>query len=643
LRKAPIAFVLLIALSAPCRAADSRLAQKVTYQGGYKRLHAIAEELTKQTGVTIRAGINKQDWRVRDIPVIVCVKDMPLGKLLERIAQCTHVRLVAEKIAGAADDTPTYRLCRNKSREDDIQAQLDALAQANCKLAFWAWDTLVAYANMPDASADIPTTKPYGWIEIDAQRIRALGQALAALGPEGRAKAMTGEQVVVRISKSPVFNAIYDYALKHPQTPAGASAGGPAPEPTPREREQALLALKIMRQDEPDVTGGFMCLVYGITDDSHQGLGSWVAAPVQSAEALADVKKLKLPPPPDVDAALLSDVKFPDPRFKLLKTDDDWNAPELQEKIKLELPQTQRKYFTRAEIFTALAKAASVDIICEDFVSQKLVNHWSVPIDPKSETAAAFMLKRIARMKDTNWFANSDSKLIVGWAANWRKQHQSLVAESLLQGIHDRMEGNGAEIDDLMPFWDLTRDQRSEWVTKTPDFAGLECDWDADMWRVYSALSADDKALAKSPAGLPLAKLDATCLIDFLKRTREESVSHTVTMAIPDESPTDKERNRYLSDPDMVGRLVLKVWSEPMKSWHTRAVDENGFSNSGQYTPGPNGPNKHSYFISITDPKVTEDKLHMRAEWQGAAFPMFTLEREAELVKKAESNAAENN
>lgn len=58
---------------------DPRLAQLVTYEGGYKRLHYAIEEISAQTGVRIRCGANNQDWQIRGMPLVFAVKDMPLG------------------------------------------------------------------------------------------------------------------------------------------------------------------------------------------------------------------------------------------------------------------------------------------------------------------------------------------------------------------------------------------------------------------------------------------------------------------------------------------------------------------------------------------------------------------------------------
>jgi ABC-type molybdate transport system permease subunit len=66
---------------------DPRLSQKITYDSGYKRLHAVIEDIARTSKVSIACGQSTKDWRVRDIPVVVCVKDMPLGKLLQGLEE----------------------------------------------------------------------------------------------------------------------------------------------------------------------------------------------------------------------------------------------------------------------------------------------------------------------------------------------------------------------------------------------------------------------------------------------------------------------------------------------------------------------------------------------------------------------------
>ena len=78
-----VAVVLLCLLSVCAGAddtagADSRLAKPVTIECTNVRLHTVLERLSDETGVRLNCGRRKDDWQVRDIPVVVCVKDVPL-------------------------------------------------------------------------------------------------------------------------------------------------------------------------------------------------------------------------------------------------------------------------------------------------------------------------------------------------------------------------------------------------------------------------------------------------------------------------------------------------------------------------------------------------------------------------------------
>ena len=85
---------------------DTRLAQKVTYQAARKTVSAILAELTKQTGVTLKAGINGQDWQVRDRKMNVFVKDVSVGDLMKSIARVMKF----EWASGGKGDARTYRI-----------------------------------------------------------------------------------------------------------------------------------------------------------------------------------------------------------------------------------------------------------------------------------------------------------------------------------------------------------------------------------------------------------------------------------------------------------------------------------------------------------------------------------------------------
>jgi len=141
---------------------DPALSQKTTYDGGYKRLCDAVSDVAKLTGAKLRCGKNTRDWQVRDIPVVVCVKDMALGNVLRALADATHVRLLQEKsqrIAG--EQVFSYRLCRTARDQQALDRSFRARDEAVGELRKWAWDALASAASMPDeAFASVPKTTP---------------------------------------------------------------------------------------------------------------------------------------------------------------------------------------------------------------------------------------------------------------------------------------------------------------------------------------------------------------------------------------------------------------------------------------------------------------------------------------------------
>ncbi len=58
---------------------DRRLDKKVTIEVVHTNLADLAERLTRQTGVTIRARTSNKDWKVRERKVTVIARDMTTG------------------------------------------------------------------------------------------------------------------------------------------------------------------------------------------------------------------------------------------------------------------------------------------------------------------------------------------------------------------------------------------------------------------------------------------------------------------------------------------------------------------------------------------------------------------------------------
>ena len=61
--------------------------QHVTYDAKRKMVVSILADLSKMTGVTLKAGYNDDDWQVRDRRMNIFVKDVPLSDLMNSIAR----------------------------------------------------------------------------------------------------------------------------------------------------------------------------------------------------------------------------------------------------------------------------------------------------------------------------------------------------------------------------------------------------------------------------------------------------------------------------------------------------------------------------------------------------------------------------
>lgn len=85
---------------------DARLDRKVTYEARHRSVSAILADLSEMSGVTLKAGMNSNDWQVRDRKMNIFAKDIPLSELLSSIARVMKFKWIINHKA----DPWTYRL-----------------------------------------------------------------------------------------------------------------------------------------------------------------------------------------------------------------------------------------------------------------------------------------------------------------------------------------------------------------------------------------------------------------------------------------------------------------------------------------------------------------------------------------------------
>lgn len=633
---------------------DNRLDRKITYDGGYLRLHAVTDDLSKATGVTIRCGKNGQDWQVRDIPMVVCVKDMPLGKLLQAIAAATHTELLTgETSLDGGKKSIVYRICRSRKGDAELREPIASQEKATRELAKWAWDAL---ASLPPASVKSATDK--GPADPIPAETRLTSRIFAALGSGERDKLLAGEALTVRAKDVLPLALVKDIVAGGIERLCSYGDMYRQAAVTDTDINRTTLSVKFCKLDDRQRMDDSLWLsVQGIpiemktlktfskpaSEAKFERLDRpWQAEPIRWAKALLAVDGIKVAASPDVDAMLSENDAKPGPGLVPLRADKDWAMAMLQGKTKIEFP-SDRGLINQSDVIRALAESGNINVVCEDFVSHK---HNCRYLPSKDFGAGARdvlekLQERRGEIDEMRWFADENQNLLIGWANGWQHHHVDLAPERIIANIHAKCIGPGAEIDDLVPIFGLSSGQLSEWVTQgcdvprfMPNMRGLE----EGIWQVYDALSPEDKAAVRSESGLALAKFDPAWIGGILSQSQRRFAEHTVKDRLDEDLPPVLwEREEMLSDPAFVASATMRMKSEPLEAWRTMSLMPGTAQLRDDlevYRPGTDGLRKHFYTIELIGFRNGAE-AKMVSKWEFQPFPAFTPEKEAELRAQA--------
>lgn len=114
------------------KADDSRLQKKYTFSADGIALSSALDQLSKSTGVTLIAGLNDQDWAVRDRKVIVQVVDMKLADLMQQLSSTLRFHWSR----GADGEKSVYRLWQDKKareEEESLRSAQDSAESAQAR------------------------------------------------------------------------------------------------------------------------------------------------------------------------------------------------------------------------------------------------------------------------------------------------------------------------------------------------------------------------------------------------------------------------------------------------------------------------------------------------------------------------------
>ena len=488
MRKALVVLVVIflpsILLAADKPPSDTRLLQPVTIESSGKRLHTVVDEIAAMTGVTIRCGDNSKDWQVRDIPVAVCTHDLPLGILLQSLADCTHLRLSKE--------SSSYRIWRDSEGQRLIDEYARQSAAYTRAMAGWDWDVVAEFKDIPTSAV---SSLPSGWINNEMD-VLALSALLQALGTKVRDKVLSGE--VVRLTpatcEEPVRSALLAYLQSYLVAEAKEyHALGVEPPKRHTDDQHITVSLKLNRQR---IEVGFTAIntyCQVVTGDS---IARWIKDydfPVQ-------------PVPPEAPALAREGIV---PLSKI-----DWrHEPRLAGNLDLS-PMRGKEYLSSTELLLALAKDRGLSAVCEDFSSHKVVNSVGYGLQGGSGPCN-FPIFSLLKSFDYDFavYWDSGNGLLEG-SSRSLERYVALVAESFLDDIIAKLRTHGIGLDELVSMAQLSYDQHEQWFDYSREIRLLEpvgtlqVEWRAPALRWYGALGAQQKALLSANQAIPISRRD---------------------------------------------------------------------------------------------------------------------------------------
>lgn len=594
---------------------DPRLDQKITYDSGPKRLHAILDDIAELSGVSLISGKNKNDWRVKDIPMVICVKDMPLGKLLNAITAASHTRLGSEKTS-ETDPTRKYRVYRRTPDEAAIEDYIKRLEGADLARAKWQWDTVVAYGK----AAELPGVP---------RKMHCAAKIMASFGPEAWSRLAIGETLRVTASDPLREPLIRDYYQCLWDRSIGETSSG-AIKSIEEGLDSAVFQVKVTHSS---IEYGFGPV--RLTDERSFNDG------FAFETSLLEKNGFPVPPYPESAWKPISEdeMSYPGAVF-LFKGDDKWNRPLLTAKFDLTKPEDVKEP-TYADLMRALAKAADCNIVVEDFYSHVgSTDDSGSPVFPsdvfRQNTSLAETLKSRPNGVPDVWFFSEADDLLIGCRYFWRESHWCLVPEALIDGLRTAYRTTGIELDAAVQTYCLPDRSSHYWIAAYKDLRFFRDSWYAidPMWKLYNALEPSDKKLAGSESGLSLAKFDPRWIASFAAdqklRQNLDTSAFDLVLTLEEARRSSDERflylERALTDPTVVATMVIRVHETPTTS---------RIRPDAVRLDVPAEIKQRMYRMTVE--YVLDGQKHtVKASGPVITFPILSPEREAELIRAAE-------
>jgi len=599
----------------PAKDPDKRMAEKVSYEAAHARLSTVVAGISQASGVTLACGKSKNDWPMRDIPVTIYAKDVPIGVLLRAVARATHNIVKPEKL----NDVIIYRIMQDPKLTRQFVDYENAKTVFRQAAISWNWDSVIALKDIPDAQLQTYDNN----LVIRALRInsiRKVSALLNVLGPDYKQRVLNGEPMSLDPKSLPdkaksaaldVLGACDQLRLRYGMQSASYAWGSQNTEARTNPLSNEELEKVSLTLSTPDSDS--VSLYYSLQISMGYPVG--IGMPVSAYEFIKPDKKGKRPgptppTPPQVAEESPHDLDFADiagkmsEEFKTKVDMDDW---------------AQKKGLNSAAVMAEMAKRAGFSLVMEDWDYFK--QYTNVPQQWLGKGVALEEMRYYYKLR-----FDPEDKLIVALVGDWANKHEALATASVIDPLTKKIATEAIDLDDILPVMLFTQLQWQEWIQSSKDL-DVVCRHINQMrdplWQFFAMLTPQDRALAATPDGLSMATFKPTVVSDLLTRFgkfRNRQFMYS----------SNKPSYPAIPDEQGLARLVMRLKSSesPFYSTYTGIV-----ANLPKDKTPPRGLDKTNNYTLYINGSGSEPQTQYADSGGPYQLPFYSKDREAELIK----------
>lgn len=524
---------------------DSRLDQKVTYEAKQKTVSEILEDLTKQTGVTLKAGQNSKDWESRDVKMCIFARDLPLRKLMNSMARVMKFRWTREGKEGEyvyrfyMSERTRREAEERRIREEENRQKWLTEKRRKALESYLATATLASASVSPAELEKLKTENPFLYALAKAEILQPL-TGLLREAPGAMDAIMTGQYLTVPATTlSPEGQNLLIKSMQNLRRFENKLGGmeRPLSDDIASKIDQAKISINWNLEELGNIPDmGFMLGMIRISVggenvhipliDPNSSIARFIGNALIKTEEGVPIEEALKPSISDIEKVIRSEefqTGEPEPEHP--------DEPALHEKYNFK-PQDNNF----VEVMAELSKITGLSIVSDNYFSYGLNLGMMRGKNQNEERELKDILDSLAKGYGYNW--EKHGEVIEFQDKKWYQKRTALIPQDWIRAWREKLKKTGTlEIDDLAQIASLSPEQLRANIASEEVFARANLMSiyfvHKDTLRLYGALDENRRAVLFS-GGLDLHLLtpDQLKLAEkLLDRRKAEYLSH---LSIPD-------------------------------------------------------------------------------------------------------------